>query len=188
MAARTTHGPWVAALVAVACALPATASAADYVVSPGRVDPPGMPVGSTNWTWRKLVSVWGPPEGCEFSVDCTSTDRDLATFPDGILVLKGSRITYIEVSGASWRTSRGARRGTSAGRLRAAYGRQLVAIRNTSQFAGRGTGAQRVDRTNYLVRSGRNAVGFSMASYRVSTILTGSYANERRAMSNYGPL
>jgi hypothetical protein len=98
-------------------------------------------------------------------------------------VLKARGVRYVEVASAAWRTPAGIRRRASLARLQAAYGPRLEAVTNRHRAVGRG-----VDATNYIVRSSRNALGFSMIDGRVSTILTGSIANVRDTLAMYGPL
>ena len=47
---------------------------------------------------------------------------------------------------------------------------------------------QRIDTTNYIVRSGGNALGFAMASGKVSTIITGGHGKVRKTLAMYGPI
>lgn len=109
-------------------------------------------------------------------------------YPFGVLVLKQTRITYIEVSSTAWSTPQGIRRRSSVARLQAAYGSRLLPVDNRHQAVGKGSGPYRVDPLNYMVVSGENALGFSMASGRVSTILTGRTGEVRKTLEMYGPL
>jgi hypothetical protein len=173
----------IALTTALALTPAAFASATDLVISPGRVDPPDYPPASTDWTWQKVLSAWGPPTSCEFQEICTTNQFDVVFYPFAMTVLKARGVTYVEVASAAWRTPAGIRRRASLSRLEAAYGPRLEAVTNRHRAVGRG-----VDATNYIVRSGRNALGFSMTGGRVSTILTGSIANVRDTLAMYGPL
>jgi hypothetical protein len=180
----TRHRHAAIALATALALMPAAfAGAADLVISPGRVDPPDYPAASTDWTWQKIISAWGPPTSCEFQEICTTNQSDVVFYPFAMTVLKARGVRYVEVASAAWRTPAGIRRRASLSRLEAAYGPRLEAVTNRHRAVGRG-----VDATNYIVRSGRNALGFSMIDGRVSTILTGSIANVRDTLAMYGPL
>ncbi len=174
----------IAAFAAALVLAPAAiAGATDLVISPGRVDPPDYPAVSTAWPWQRVISVWGPPTSCEFNEVCTTNQSDVVFYPFAITVLKARGVRYIEVSSAAWRTPEGVRRLASVADLRAKYGSRLQTVPNRHRAAGHG-----VDATNYIVRAGRNALGFSMANGRVSTILTGPAGSIRETLAMYGPL
>lgn len=166
----------------------AGASAADLQISPGRVDPPDYPAASTNWTWQRVVRTWGPPTSCEFNDPCTGNASDIVFYPFRVVVLKQVRIKYIEVSSTAWSTPQGIRRMSSLARLEATYGTRLIPVQNRHQAVGKGDGPYRIDELNYMVVAGSNALGFSMASGKVSTILTGKVGEVRRTLEMYGPL
>lgn len=168
--------------------LASSAAAADLQISPGRIDPPDHPAASTNWSWQRLVRTWGPPSSCEFNQVCTGNASDIAFYPFGVTVLKASRIKYIEVSSTAWSTPQGIRPRAPLSRLRSTYGSRLTPVLNKHPYVGQGSGRARIDQTNYIVVAGGNALGFSMASERVGTILTGTARSVRQTLAMYGPL
>jgi len=179
----------VVALGAAFVLVPAMhAGAADLQISAGRVDPPDYPAASTSWSWQRLQRAWGPPTSCEFQEECTNNKSDIAFYPFGLLVMKDRRINYIEVSSTAWSTPQGIRRRSPLSKLPAAYGSGLLPVANQHRAVGRGSGQYRIDPTNYIVVTGGNALGFSMAGGRVSTIITGAVADVRETLAMYGPL
>jgi len=172
----------------MALVLASAATATDLQISPGRVDPPDYPAASTSWSWQRLVRTWGPPTSCEFQEVCTNNKSDVVFYPFGVTILKSARIDYIEVSSTAWSTPQGIRRRSPLSALRSAYGARLLPVENRHQAVGKGRGPYRIDPTNYIVVAGGNALGFSMAGGRVSTIITGTTAEVRETLEMYGPL
>jgi len=164
------------------------AGAADLQISPGRVDPPDYPAASILWSWQRLQRAWGPPIECVFGTDCTRNSNDIALYPFGLSVLKAARIRYFQVSSTAWSTPEGIRRMNPVAQLTAAYGSRLLPVENLHRFVGMGSGMQRLDGTNYMILAGANALGFTMASGRVSTILTGPARTIRETLAMYGPI
>lgn len=149
----------------VACAAPACA--ADFVIGPRAVDPPGGAPTRLGVTLSTLTSAWGAPtvSGDEIPVRGWRSLQVTFTSPS-----PGGRAVMFTASGSRWRTPQGIRGGAPVAALRRAYGGRLQGYVSPS-------GIQR-----FMVPFGRTALGFQMRDGRVALVFMGSTATVRSTL------
>ncbi|MGD9694305.1 MAG: hypothetical protein AB7V42_01435 [Thermoleophilia bacterium] len=165
----------LAAIVLLAAAGPAAAR--DWVIAPGRVDPPYGPQRSVGAPFAALERSWGPPLA-------PAVDVPVAVWPRGLEVTlrrapRGAAVKFA-ARGQRWRTPSGARRGTTEARLRRIYGDRLQPVTDERGLLG-------VTR-HWMAVYGDDALGFVMRPGRVLAIITGRTAVVRADLRFSGPL